>query len=1616
MRIRYLTVVGVFLFIAMFVGLEMRQAADARLIEQTDAQQLGVGRVLRDATDLLALTQNLQTDEGARRGRAWYALHAELSTALAGIGEEASVEMGGAWQELRVATQRLRPLFEALEAAGTASGDAVARENERAALSVQLLAATQRIHALGWDAMTRLIERRGLQLQRAHQFAQAVNAAMGVLMLLMMGTVFWRVLRPLRQLQDAVEALERGELDARSGVRSNDELGQLSQSLDSMALAVQERTTSLAKAHRDLTSLLDALPSMIGYWDRNLINRVANKAYQAWFGVEHSTLPGRRMIDLLGDALFEANRPYVEGVLRGETQIFERAIPRPDGEGWRHSLTYYLPDQQDGEVHGFHVIVHDVSEITESREKLGGVLAENEALLGAIRSHSLFSVTDVEGRILDANSDFCQRCGYALDELLGQTHRIVDSGWHSSDFWAAMWTRILSGDSWRADVCNRARDGELYWTDVIVSPVKGRDGRVVKFVAIAADISSRVRAEQALKESNERLALALDSAGMGVWDFDLVAGTLNWDDGMYRLYGRARRGDQEPYELWSENLHPADRESAEWVLQEAINGDRPFDTQFRIHLPDGKVRHLKANAHVIRDEAGRSLRMIGVNTDITDQVTTAAALLDNEKLLRRVGEMGRIGGWRLDLSTGEVIWSEQTLRIHEVPPDYVPTLATGIEFYAPEYRDVIQQAVELAIATGQPWDLELRLITYTGRSIWVRAQGEVVMESGRAAHLVGAFQDISERRMADERVRGLLESAPDAMVIMDENGLIVLVNSQTEQLFQYERTQLLGQPIEKLLLDATSPLGPAVGRKLMDAANAGSSVEVLELSGLRGNGSVFPVEINLSPLQTADGTLIASSIRDVTTQQRDAQALREAMLAAESASAAKSAFLANMSHEIRTPLNALLGVTHLLGDTGLTPDQQRLVGQAQIAGRSLLGIVNDVLDLAKIEAGEMTLEELLFRPDELLAELQLVYGPQALAKSVRLDTEMAPDVPAWLLGDVARLRQALTNLIGNAIKFTPSGSVKIQVGVVGRQGSGVKLKVSVRDTGIGIAPEVQAQLFRPFSQADISTTRRFGGTGLGLSIVRRIARLMGGDVALSSAPGQGSEFRLEVPMSVPSREQMAAAASNALEVALVDACPEDLLALAGVARALGWRTGQFESVEIMVDAMKRRHRDAQPLPDALIVNCPAPDMAALLPLVAQIGMSMFPPLLVAADGEHAPPIPQPLERMVDQMLVKPVSTSDLFNAVNASITRRNGNAAKAMGSTCHEAMDGHWLKGVRVLVVDDSEVNLEVAKRLLERDGAEVETCINGRDALELLRRNGARFDAVLMDVQMPEMDGLEATRRIRADLGLAALPIIALTAGALTEERRRAMAAGMNEFLTKPLDPQGLVRTVRLVVDNSRQRTLPVTPLEPREGDFSHPLSDAWPVLEGIDAVAAAQRLGGDRQLFVSSLARMLDEYADLMSTDDSEPAGDARAALSARAHKLRGVAGTVGADEVHRAAAVAESELRAPAAPVLPVLQHLARTLRSLGAAAAPLLAAEAAAAAERASAQTELGAEPLTAAQREALLDLLGQNDLSAVEQVEAMAAALQATLGASVAQRLQAAVQALDFQAACRLLAL
>ena len=450
-------------------------------------------------------------------------------------------------------------------------------------------------------------------------------------------------------------------------------------------------------------------------------------------------------------------------------------------------------------------------------------------------------------------------------------------------------------------------------------------GRSDELGQLAASVNAMT---DTLARAKDRMSLAVESAAMGVWEYDLQAGTLVWDDQMYALYGRSRTGDAEPYVLWSSSLHPDDRAASEQASEDAISGQKAYDTQFRILLPDGSVRHLKAAGHVVRDATGAALRMIGVNTDITYQVDTATALQEQTALLRRVGQLASIGGWRLDLRSGSLYWDEQTRRIHEVPADFAPNLDTGINFYAPEDRDVIAGAAQHATDTGEGWDLELRLVTFTGRSIWVRALGEVEYVNGQAAFLVGALQDITERQQA-------------------------------------------------------------------------------------------------------------------------AQALQEAKAAAESASAAKSGFLANMSHEIRTPLNAVLGMHRMLQDTDLKPDQRDLLGKADQAGHGLMDIINDVLDLAKIEAGELSINAQPFQPRQLFEELMDIHGVVAQAKGLKLNLDTAANLPLWMVGDRYRLRQVLSNLLSNAIKFTTTGEVSLSTRVRS-DASQQWVELVIRDSGVGI--------------------------------------------------------------------------------------------------------------------------------------------------------------------------------------------------------------------------------------------------------------------------------------------------------------------------------------------------------------------------------------------------------------------------------------------------------------------------------------------------------------------------------------------------------------------------------------
>ena len=754
---------------------------------------------------------------------------------------------------------------------------------------------------------------------------------------------------------------------------------------------------------------------------------------------------------------------------------------------------------------------------------------------------------------------------------------------------------------------------------------------------------------------------------------------------------------------------------------------------------------------------------------------------------------------------------------------------------------------------AKPWDLELPFRPRDGRELWVRAVGMPVTANGRIVRLQGAFQDITERkrierelRHTDSKLQLVLDSASEVSIIATDASLVIqLFNRGAERLLGYPAAELVGKstPVPLHLAAEMQALEAELSAELARPLRPGEVFTLPQRLGQpyrwtyrRKDGSLVPVMLTVTAMRSDEGELLGylGIAQDISLQAQREQALDEAKRRAEQASRAKGQFLANMSHEIRTPMNAVLGLAYLLAQTPLDAEQARFVARIRSASQGLLGLLNDILDLSKIEADELILEDRPFDPRALFEQVQELLAAQAQAKGLSLQLDLQEPLPAALRGDATRVRQVLTNLASNAIKFTARGGVWLRLRAEDLQDGGWRLRLEVQDSGIGIPAEAQASVFRPFAQADASTTRQYGGTGLGLSITRELVEAMGGTMGLHSEPGQGSCF---------------------------------------------W-------VELALDAAE-------------------------------------------------------LERSEDQ----------------PRLTR---------------------LDGVRVLVADDSEINVEVASRILAQHGAIVSPAGDGAAAVAALQRQ--RFDIVLMDLQMPVLDGCAAAEAMRAQGHT--LPIVALTAGAMVSERQRALGAGMNAFLSKPFLPAELTALIRSLVPASDRAAPPAVAEGPD-----------WPPLPGIAVAEANERLAGDFPLFVRLLRQLL----------AGAPRG-AQLLEPAALHKLRGGAGNLGAHRLHELAAQAEAAARAGHTEALAALQApLQAALAELDATAAGLPPAAAPA--------------PPAGGDSRALRDLREQllaNDLAALHSVEALDEALRLRLGDADAAAFRQRVAALRFAEAAALL--
>ncbi|MBE9610308.1 ATP-binding protein [Chitinilyticum piscinae] len=679
----------------------------------------------------------------------------------------------------------------------------------------------------------------------------------------------------------------------------------------------------------------------------------------------------------------------------------------------------------------------------------------------------------------------------------------------------------------------------------------------------------------------------------------------------------------------------------------------------------------------------------------------------------------------------------------------------------------VEAAIAQALQGSDRYEVEYRLRTADNQIRQVFERGQIVRDhAGAPQTLDGIIFDVTEQTRAANQLRMLsaaLEASPSAVMITDVAGLIEYVNPKLEQATGYALPELLGRTPRVFQSGLEDP---ALFRQLWQQVLSGEEFHA-DLRNRTRDGEILWVSASVSPIRNRDGkiTHLVAVYEDIGLRKAAEAELLRARDAADQANRLKSDFLANMSHEIRTPMNAILGMTHLALKTRLDAKQHDYLSKTRVAAESLLHILNDILDFSKIEANKLHMEQVPFRIGEVLEQLLAIHLNRAEEKGLALRVALADDCPPCLKGDPVRLGQVLSNLVSNAIKFTAQGEITVRIDCLARQNERVQLQVSVRDSGIGLSDEQIARLFRPFVQADGSTTRQFGGTGLGLSISRRLVEMMGGQIGVLSSPGQGSTFRFDCWLEL---------AESVCELQAATARGEDIR-----------------------------------------------------------------------------------------------------------------------------------LDGLRVLLVEDNPLNQLVARELLQGAGAQVLLAQHGGEALGWLSIDPLPCDVVLMDLQMPVLDGHETTRLLRAEERLAGLPIIAMTAHALSDERTRCLELGMNDYITKPIEPHVLFGTLQKWCDKAI--------IPERSGEMQSPTEehrepvneDALPQIADIRCDLVLQQLMNDRQLFESLFRQYLADYGDLAGQFAgllaSDPAGAERLA-----HSLKSVAGILGMQRFAELAAGLEQQLR--------------------------------------------------------------------------------------------------------------
>ena len=1016
-------------------------------------------------------------------------------------------------------------------------------------------------------------------------------------------------------------------------------------------------------------------------------------------------------------------------------------------------------------------------------------------------------------------------------------------------------------------------------------------------------------------------------------------------------------------------VHPADMPACEAFLERVIRtGKKQEGVEYRVRDQNGLWRWHASNASPMRDETGAVTAYLGIARDITEQRVTAAALHTSEECYRQL----------FDSMAQGVIYHDANGRILSANPAAERILGRPLSRIVGRHStdthwDCVQDdgspfpgdahpAIE-ALRTGRPVRNVTMGVLRPGDNdyTWIAVNAIPLFRESesRPYQVFATFDDVTARHHAQRVLRevaaqqeAILETSLVGIMVL-HNRIITRVNRRMAEMLGYTPDELVGWSPERLhlshdqfvefgekfywrlaereMVHVEYPLRHRSGRTVWCLFN-GKAIDPPDL----GRGAVWVID-DITERKRAEADLreakeAAEALNDRLSQQTDFANQMAAQ--ADSANRAKSEFLANMSHEIRTPMNGIIGMIGLLLDTRLTDEQRDYLETLQTSAESLLTLINDILDFSKIEAGKLDLESLDFDLLALLDDFSAMLAIQAHDKGLEFICAADPDVPPHLRADPGRLRQILFNLAGNAVKFTRAGEIVVRASLEAETEESAVIRFSVRDTGIGIPAEQQAFLFSSFTQADASTTRKYGGTGLGLAISKRLVEMMGGTIGIDSEPGVGSTFWFTARFqkgTAPTRAGIPADISGARFLIVDDNAANREIMTAQIT-AWGGRVEAVPDGPAALQLLHHRRAAGDPVKLAMVdMRMPEMDGETLGRAVRNDADLADTHLVMLTSGGKRGDAKRMAAIGFDAYLTKPVRQTDLFHCLAAVLAGEAGTIPEPSRPiiTRHAIREMQWLNG-KVLLAEDDPTNQQVARGILARMGMHMDVVENGGDAIQALRRRS--YDLVLMDVQMPGMDGLEATQRIRdPETGARNpdIPIIALTAHAMEGDRERCLRAGMSDYLSKPVTLTALETALEKWLpgrpapdpsdDSAEQPSTepdpsddsaeqPSTEPEPSGDSAEQPSTEPEPPV--FDEAVMVRRLMGDRTLvkevvrvFLDHIPRRIGELEGCLSAQDVPSA-------QLQAHTIKGACANVGAESIRAVAeamenAVAEGNL---------------------------------------------------------------------------------------------------------------